>query len=205
MSAAQRIRATRAIAILRLRDHGLAVEVGHALAGAGLDIMEITLDHPDGLAALRRLADEVDAVVGAGTVRSAEQARAAADAGATFCVSPGVDAGVVRAALDAGMEPLPGAFTATEVGTALDAGARLVKLFPAGPAGPAYLRALLGPFGDVELVPTGGIRHEAAGDWIRAGATAVGLGSDLVPARPAAADVDAIAARAAAVIEQVQA
>jgi Entner-Doudoroff aldolase len=206
MSVADRIRATGAVAILRLRDHGLAVEIGHALAGAGLDVMEITLDDPNALAALRRMAASLgdSVVLGAGTVRTVEAVAAAADAGARFCVSPGLDRAVVQETLAAGLEPLPGAYTATEVGAAVDAGARLVKLFPAGAAGTAYLRALRGPFGDVDFVPTGGIRHDAAGEWIAAGAVAVGLGSDLVAARPTEADVAALAARAATVLEQVR-
>jgi sugar/nucleoside kinase (ribokinase family) len=92
---------------------------------------------------------------------------------------------------------------ATELVTALDAGARMVKLFPAGPLGRGYLRALLGPFRDTELVPTGGIRHDKVGDWLQAGAAAVGLGSDLVSPEPTLADIDSIHERARTVVAQV--
>jgi 2-keto-3-deoxy-6-phosphogluconate aldolase len=85
----------------------------------------------------------------------------------------------------------------------LDAGARLIKLFPAGPLGPGYLRAMLGPFRDVLFVPTGGIRHEEVATWLRAGAAAVGLGSDLVPAVPTETELEAIAERARRVSKQV--
>lgn len=205
MTPRERLRHTGAVAILRLRDHALVVEVGHALAAAGLDVMEVTLDHPDALSALRSLADALagGVLIGAGTVRRPEQVMEAADAGARFCVSPGVDVAVVEATLRAGLEPLPGAGTATELATALDAGARMVKLFPAGPLGCGYLRALLGPFRGTPLVPTGGIRHDEVRGWLEAGAAAVGLGSDLVGPDPAAADLHAIHDRARTVIAQV--
>jgi 2-dehydro-3-deoxyphosphogluconate aldolase / (4S)-4-hydroxy-2-oxoglutarate aldolase len=205
MTPREHIRRTGAMAILRLRDHALVAEVGRALAAAGLDVIELTLDHPDALGALRSLADAFagDVLIGAGTVRRPEQVVEAADAGARFCVSPGVDVAVVEATLRAGLEPLPGAGTATELATALDAGARMVKLFPAGPLGRGYLRALLGPFRGTELVPTGGVRHDEVGGWLEAGAAAVGLGSDLVAPEPAAADLDSIHKRARTVIAQV--
>ena len=101
------------------------------------------------------------------------------------------------------MSPCRAPGTATEVARALDAGARLVKLFPAGPLGIGYLNALHGPFRDTAFLPTGGIRHDEVGGWLEAGATAVGLGSDLVPALPEASDLDRIAARAAVVVDQV--
>ena len=201
----EQIARTGAVAILRLRAHDRAVEVAHALAAAELGVMELTLDHPAALGALEAVAAAVPegVLLGAGTVRTAEQVEQAAAAGARFCVSPNVDPDVIREALAQGLEPLPGTFTATEVATALDAGARAVKVFPAGPVGPAYLRALKGPFEDALLIPTGGIRHDAVGEWLTAGAVAVGLGSDLVPSRPRAEDVTAIGARAAVVVAQV--
>lgn len=200
-----RLRACGAVAIMRLRDHGLSVEVAHALTGAGVRAVEVTLDHPLALDALHAVADAMpgEVLLGAGTVRSVEQVRAAADAGARFCLSPHLDPAIVEATLAAGLEPVPGAGTATEVALALSAGARLVKLFPAGPLGPGYLRALLGPFAGVEFLPTGGIRHDAVAPWLQAGAAAVGLGSDLVPALPAAEDLDGIAERARRVVAQV--
>jgi Entner-Doudoroff aldolase len=189
------LRDTRIVAVLRLRDHGLAVEVCDALVRGGIRVLELTQDDPAALAALRRVAS-LDAVVGAGTVMDAATVAAVADAGARFVVSPNTDARVIAASLDAGLTPLPGALTATEVAAAIAAGAEYVKLFPAGPMGPAYLRALRGPFEQVAFVPTGGIAHDAAGDWIAAGAVAVGLGSDLVGARPTDADLAGIEARA---------
>jgi Entner-Doudoroff aldolase len=200
------IRRTGAVVVLRLRDHARAVEVGHVLADAGLRVLEVTLDHPGALEALGAMAQALgeDVVVGAGTVRDPSLPEQAAAAGARFCVSPELDVRVVEATLAAGLEPLPGILTPTEVGDAQRAGARMVKLFPAGALGPGYLRALLGPFGDLDVVPTGGIRHDEVGPWLEAGALAVGLGSDLVGARPGPEDFDQIAARARVVVRQVE-
>ncbi|MFC7550788.1 bifunctional 4-hydroxy-2-oxoglutarate aldolase/2-dehydro-3-deoxy-phosphogluconate aldolase [Plantactinospora sp. GCM10030261] len=201
-----RVRETGAVAILRLREHGSDVAVGQALLRGGLVVMEVTLDHPDGVDSLRRLAAELPepALVGAGTVTTVAQVTAAAEAGARFCVSPHTDPVVIAAALDAGLEPLPGAATPTEVAAARAAGARLIKLFPAGPLGLGYLRALRGPFHDVTFVPTGGIRHDEVDGWLRGGAVAVGLGSDLVPPRPGAADLSGIEERARTVARLVR-
>jgi Entner-Doudoroff aldolase len=199
------VRRAGAVAILRLREHTQAVRIGRLLLDAGLPVMEVTFDHPGAPAALRSMVDQLptDALVGAGTVRSTEQIAQCRDAGGRFCVSPHTDPGLIHACIDAGLEPVPGAHTATEVAAASDAGARLIKLFPAGPLGPGYLRAMLGPFRDVLFVPTGGIRHDEVGNWLRAGAVAVGLGSDLVPAVPTGTELDAIAQRARTVSKQV--
>ena len=201
------VRRAGAVAILRMRAHDLALDVAHALASGGVRVLELTVDHPGALAAIERIAGDLPrgVVLGAGTVRTAEQVGAVVAAGARFCVSPDTNPAVIRAALDAGLEPLPGTATATEVATALAAGARAVKLFPAGPLGHAYLRALRGPFADVPFIPTGGIRHDEVEGWLRAGAVAVGLGSDLVPAVPTSADLATIEQRAAVVVEQVTA
>lgn len=190
---------------MRLRDHAFSVEVAHALSSAGVRAIEVTLDHPAALGALRAVAEALpgEVLLGAGTVRTAEQVHEAADAGARFCLSPHVDPVVVEATLAAGLEPVPGACTPTEVALCLSAGARLVKLFPAGPLGPGYLRALLGPFAGTAFLPTGGIRHDAIVPWLQAGAVAVGLGSDLVPAIPAEDDLAGIAERARRVVAQV--
>jgi Entner-Doudoroff aldolase len=198
------LRESRVVAILRLRDHGLAAEVCDALARGGIRVLELTQDDPGALAALRAVAGRRDVVVGAGTVVDPATVPALADAGARFVVAPNTDRRVIAAALAAGLDPIPGALTATEVACALEAGATMVKLFPAGPLGPGYLRALRGPFERVEFVPTGGIAHDAVGEWIAAGAAAVGLGSDLVAARPTDADLAAIEARARVAVESAR-
>jgi Entner-Doudoroff aldolase len=188
-----------AVAILRLREHARTLAVGRALIAGGITVMELTLDDPGAADALGTLVAELgeQALIGAGTVTSVEQVRQAAKLGARFCVSPNTDPAVIRAALDAGLEALPGAATPTEVGEGLKAGARLIKLFPAGALGIGYLRALRGPFGGVSFVPTGGIKYGEVADWLSAGALAVGLGSDLVPARPTEDDLATITRKAA--------
>jgi len=203
--ALQRLREGGAVAIMRLRDHRHSVEIGQALADAGLTVMEVTLDDPAALGALRALADALpaDVLLGAGTVRRPEQVPQAADAGARFCLSPHCDQAIIEATLAAGLEPVPGVGSATEVARALDAGARVVKLFPAGPLGVGFMKALLGPFAGTDFLPTGGIRHDGVIEWLESGAAAVGLGSDLVPPLPEATNLDGIAARARVVTEQV--
>jgi 2-dehydro-3-deoxyphosphogluconate aldolase/(4S)-4-hydroxy-2-oxoglutarate aldolase len=126
-------------------------------------------------------------------VLSVGQVHEAAAAGAQLIVSPDVNVEVVQATLQREMLSLPGAFTPTEVCRALEAGASMVKLFPAGPAGVEYLKALRGPLPDVAFVPTGGVDVESVGDFIGAGAVAVALGSGLVSS---AQDLSGLAARA---------
>jgi 2-dehydro-3-deoxyphosphogluconate aldolase / (4S)-4-hydroxy-2-oxoglutarate aldolase len=144
--------------------------------------MEVTLDQPTSLEALRRLVAHApeDMHVGAGTVMTVEQLDAATDAGATFLVCPHLDLQLVERAADRNVDILPGVTSSTEVATALTAGVTTLKLFPAGPLGPAYLRAMHGPFPSAAFVPTGGIRVEQVPAWLEAGALAVGLGSDLI-------------------------
>lgn len=177
-----RIRAARVVAVLRLRDHTRAVQVAETLAEGGVTALEFTLDDPGGIGAIEKVAARVGGhvLVGAGTVTETAQVAAAREAGARFCVSPHLDPAVVAAANGAGLAPLPGIATPTELLAARRAGARLLKLFPAGPLGIAYLKALKGPFGDAELIPTGGVELDDIGSWLAAGATAVGVGSSLV-------------------------
>lgn len=177
-----RIRAARVVAVLRLRDHTRAVQVAETLAEGGVTALEFTLDDPGGIGAIEKVAARIGdhVLVGAGTVTDAAQVAAAREAGARFCVSPHLDPAVVAAANGAGLAPLPGIATPTELLAARRAGARLLKLFPAGPLGTAYLKALKGPFGDAELIPTGGVELDGIRAWLDAGATAVGVGSSLV-------------------------
>lgn len=178
-----RIRAARVVAVLRLRDHTRAVEVAETLAEGGVTALEFTLDDPGGIGAIERVAARIGdhVLVGAGTVTEVGQVAAAREAGARFCVSPHMDPAVIAAANGAGLAPLPGVATPTELLAARRAGARLLKLFPAGPlGGVAYLKALKGPFGDAELIPTGGVEIDDVRTWLDAGATAVGVGSSLV-------------------------
>lgn len=180
-----RIRAERLIVVLRRVEPAerLAALVAE-LASAGARIFEVTMDAADpatALAACRRAAP-TDALVGAGTVRTAAQLDAALAAGVDFGVSPVLDPELVATAVTAGLPFVPGAYTPTEVDAAWRAGATFVKLFPASSLGPAHLRELRGPLGEVEVIPTGGIDAGNAAGYLAAGAAAVGVGSAIVNA-----------------------
>lgn len=178
----ERIRDGRIVAVLRLRDHRNSVAIAETLAEAGVTALEFTLGHPEALTAVERAAARLDGevMVGVGTVLAPAQVTAARDAGARFVVCPHTDTGIISAAIDAGLAPLPGIASPTELVTAERAGARLLKLFPAAALGRGYLTALHGPFPAAELVPTGGVEIDTIADWLAAGAVAVGVGSSLV-------------------------
>ena len=168
-------------------------------------MIEVTLDTPDALAAIRRAASD-GLFLGAGTVLSAEQVRSCADAGARFVVSPGTRPDVVRSALDAGLTPIPGAFTPTEILAALSLGVEEVKIFPASLGGPAYITTLRGPFSSTGFVPTGGIGLDEIGAYLRAGADRVGLGGALVGSRPpdSAEDLAELTSRVSRAVENAR-
>jgi 2-dehydro-3-deoxyphosphogluconate aldolase/(4S)-4-hydroxy-2-oxoglutarate aldolase len=169
----------RLMAIVRYRDGGDVPGAIDALARGGLRVMEVTVDTPGAWDAIEAAAARTGLIVGAGTVTEPHQVERLAALGGRFVVSPGFDPGVVRAALDLGLEALPGVATGTEVLAARRAGAQFFKLFPAGALGARYLAELRGPFGRESFVPTGGIKAAELGDWLRAGAFAVALGGEL--------------------------
>lgn len=176
---------SRAIAIGRRIPAAGARRVGEALVAGGVPAMELTLNEPEAeslaaISALARAADDLGALVGAGTVLSIEAARRAVEAGSRFIVSPHCDPDLVTWCAGQGVPCFPGALSPTEILAAWSAGASAVKLFPAAAVGPAYLSQIAGPFPDVPLVPTGGVSAETAGDWIAAGAVAVGMGGWLI-------------------------
>ena len=198
------IRSGRLVAIVRLprlSAHG-ARRLTAALVEAGVAALEFTLTTANVLEAIAAARDEAGdrAVVGAGTVLSVEQVEQAAEAGAQLIVSPDVNVQVIEATARLGLLSLPGAFTATEVCRAVDVGATMVKLFPAGPGGVEYLKALRGPLPEVPFVPTGGIDVDSVSDFIAAGAVAVALGSALVSGED---DLPGLAARARRAVQAV--
>jgi 2-dehydro-3-deoxyphosphogluconate aldolase / (4S)-4-hydroxy-2-oxoglutarate aldolase len=177
MSAIERIRRERLVAILR-RVPDLDARVA-ALADAGVGVIEITLDDPHALGAIERARGRGDVTVLAGTVRRAEQVDAAAAAGAEAVVGPALVREVVERAAELGIPAIPGALTPSEIELARDAGAALVKLFPAGLGGPRYVRDVLAPLAGVPLLVTGGVDAQNARAFLDAGAVAVGVGSAL--------------------------
>jgi 2-dehydro-3-deoxyphosphogluconate aldolase/(4S)-4-hydroxy-2-oxoglutarate aldolase len=180
----ERLRAARVIAVLRTPDGESAVRAAEALVAGGVQAIELTFTTPGAAEALRRARERLpdDVVVGAGTIRDRAQLDAAVDAGAEFLVTPHLDRELLAAMLESGRLALPGTLTPTEVAAALAAGAAAVKLFPASVLGPSYIKALRGPFPDVQVVPTGGIGPADVRPWLDAGAIAVGAGGELCPA-----------------------
>lgn len=157
------------------------VPIAGIFLAEGVPVFEVTLNSPDALDLIRTLrAAYSNLYVGVGTVLRPAQAEQALEAGAQFLVSPHIDSRLAEAAYRAGVTWIPGALTPTEILQAREAGAVLIKLFPAAAVGPAYVRHLRGPLPDVELVPTGGISAENAADFISAGAVAVGVGGRLL-------------------------
>ncbi|MFI7648395.1 bifunctional 4-hydroxy-2-oxoglutarate aldolase/2-dehydro-3-deoxy-phosphogluconate aldolase [Micromonospora sp. NPDC049460] len=179
----------RVIAIIRLSEPDAAVRAGRELAEVGLDSVEVTLTTPRALDAVATLRGELagSCRVGVGSVRTPAEVSAATEAGAEFLVTPTTRAEVLAQAKAAGTPVVCGAFTPTEVDVAWSSGAALVKLFPAGVAGPPYVRELLAPLPDVPLVPTGGVTPDSVAEWAAAGAVAVGAGGALVNAAEVAA------------------
>jgi len=175
------LRELPAIAILRATGAEHLVPAAEVLFAAGFRVLEFPLTTPGALDAIRQARAELPAaVVGAGTVLTAEDAHAAVDAGAQLLVSPALCAAAMAVGLQAGVPTVPGAFTPTEIVAAQAAGATLVKLFPATALGPRYLAALRQPLPDVRIVPTGGVSLDNAPAWLAAGAIALGLGGPLV-------------------------
>jgi len=169
--------------VIEIPDAGLAVPLADALIAGGLPAIEITFRTPAAAASIAAIAGaRPEVLVGAGTVRSAEQVDVAMDSGARFLVSPGVSPGVVGYARERGMPILPGVCTPTEIEMAHDLGIELVKFFPAGPSGgPGYLKALTGPYGSVGFVPTGGITSQTLPDYLAIGQVVAVGGSWMAP------------------------
>ena len=191
----RRIEEVGIVPVIRASTPELALRAARAVLAGGISIFEITMTVPDAPAVIRALVAELGAraLVGAGTVLDAEAARACLDAGAAFVVSPGLDLGTVAAVHARGVPMMPGALTPTEVIAAWKSGAEMVKIFPCGAVGgPRYLSALRGPLPEVKLLPTGGVNVSNAGEYIAAGAAALGVGSELVDGAALAEGRDAL-------------
>jgi len=178
----QTIRDIGIIPVVRASSPEEAVQVVEAIMAGGLPVLEITMTVPGAVQVIKELVERFDdAIVGAGTVLDAETARACIDAGARFIVSPALNLDTIVCCRELDVAVIPGALTPTEVVSAWNAGADLVKVFPAGALGGAsYIKSLKAPLPQIELVPTGGVTLANAGAFIEAGAAAVGVGADLV-------------------------
>jgi 2-dehydro-3-deoxyphosphogluconate aldolase/(4S)-4-hydroxy-2-oxoglutarate aldolase len=170
------------VAIVRSSSSEQLVEVVRALADGGVTVVEITMTVPDALTVLREVRAALGdcVLLGAGTILDAETARAALLAGAEYLVAPTLNVDVIRLCQRYSKLVMPGAFTPTEILTAWEAGADVVKVFPAEVLGPAFFKAMRGPLPQVRIMPTGGVDLKTAPDFLRAGACCLGLGSQLV-------------------------
>ena len=183
-SAVSTIESLGIVAVIRLRDAAKLRAVVDALAAGGVRALEVTMTVPNAVGLLRDLSGALpDAfLLGAGTVTDAATARAVIDAGARFVVGPVFRREIIAVCHDRDVAVMPGCFSPTEMFEAHEAGADFVKIFPATMLGPQFIKDVRAPLPQLKLVPTGGVTPANAGDWIRAGASAVGIGSALLDA-----------------------
>ena len=184
----QGIESSGVVAVIRLRDPELVRGVVDALLAGGVTALEITMTVPRAVELIAQIAPTLppEFLLGAGTVIDAQTARQVIDAGARFIVSPVYKREVIDVCRERGIVSAPGCFTPTEILSAWEAGADVVKVFPATALGPGYLKDVLAPLPQVRLMPTGGVTKENAGEWIRAGAVALGVGTSMVDAKAVA-------------------
>jgi len=203
-----RVEACGVVAVIRLQDSSKLRAVIDALAAGGVKALEVTMTVPRAIELIGEIAPTLppDFVIGAGTVVDPDTAHAAILAGARFIVGPVLRPAVIDVCHRYDVAVMPGCFSPTEILTAWEAGADVVKVFPATALGPSYFKDIRGPLPQLKLMPTGGVSLENAGDWIRAGAVAIGVGTALVDAKTVAAgDFAAISDRAARFVEAVRA
>ena len=173
------------VAVIRMKDADKLRGVIDAIAEGGVRAIEVTMTVPGAVGLIEKLAGTLpsDIILGAGTVTDAGTARAVIDAGARFVVGPVYRPDVMTACHERDVAVCPGCFTPTEILDAHERGADIVKVFPATALGPQFIKDVRAPLPQVRLMPTGGVSLDNAGDWIRAGAVAVGVGSALVDAK----------------------
>ena len=208
MSAIQQILAKKIVAVVRLDDYTHGVDVAQALAAGGVSVLEFTLTGHGALEAIsatrRALGDAV--CVGVGTVLRPEDAKAAIEAGAQFVVTPALRRQVITTCVQRQTLVLCGGLTPTELLEAHEAGAELVKVFPASLGGPKFIKDVLAPMPFLKMVPTGGVSPENAREYLAAGAVAVGIGGNLVSNKLVAEEAfDRITAIARACMDSIHA
>lgn len=179
-----------AVAVIRLSDHNKLIKVAQAIYQGGISGIEITMTVPNAITVIADASKEIGSYmnVGVGSVLNAETAQKAIDAGAKYVVSPIFKKEIIDIAHENGAPAMPGAFTPTEIQAAYEAGADIVKVFPADVVGMAFFKGVLAPMPHLKLMPTGGVTLTNAGDWLKAGACAVGVGSALLDRKAIAAE-----------------
>lgn len=201
-----RIEALGVVAVIRLKDPTRLRAVVDAMAQGGLRALEVTMTVPGAVGLIRELAPALPSgfLLGAGTVTDAATAHAVIDAGASFVVGPVFRPEVIAACHQHDVAAMPGCFSPTEILAAHECGADIVKVFPATGLGPQFIKDVRAPLPQVKLMPTGGVTLDNAGEWIRAGAVAVGIGSALLDAKAIESGrYDVISANARRVVEDV--
>ena len=196
------------VAVIRIKEPERLKAVVDAIAEGGVRVLEVTMTVPNAVKLIADLAPRMPAgfLLGAGTVVDAETARQVIDAGARFIVSPVFRQEVIDACHARDVSAMPGCFSPTEILNAWDGGADVVKVFPATALGPGYIKDVRAPLPQVKLMPTGGVTLDNAGDWIRAGAVAVGVGTSLLDARAiAAGHYDVLRSNAERIVKNVRA
>src|SRR3954469_20414836 len=170
------------VAVIRAPSPELLVDVAEALVAGGVEVMEVTFTVPRATQVLEKVAEKLGGrvLLGAGTVLDSETARGAILAGAEFIVSPAVNIGVIELCRRYSKLVMPGALTPTEVVTAWQAGADIVKIFPSELTGPKYIKALKAPLPQIHMMPTGGVNLDTAEEFLKCGACALGIGGSLV-------------------------
>jgi 2-dehydro-3-deoxyphosphogluconate aldolase/(4S)-4-hydroxy-2-oxoglutarate aldolase len=176
------IQKTGVIAIMRAESSDQLLAAADAIKAGGVQVIEVTMTTPGALDVIRQATERygADVLFGVGSVLDPESARAAILAGAQFVVGPTLNLETIELCHRYSIPVVPGAYTPTEILTAWEAGADMVKVFPASVGGPAYFKAIKAPLPQVKLVPVGGVNLDTTADFIRAGADAVGVGSALV-------------------------
>jgi 2-dehydro-3-deoxyphosphogluconate aldolase / (4S)-4-hydroxy-2-oxoglutarate aldolase len=183
------IEACGVVAVIRLQDPARLTAVIDALAAGGVTALEVTMTVPRAIDLIEQIAPTLgpEFALGAGTILDPETARGAILAGARFIVGPVYNQAVVELCHRYDVAAMPGCFTPTEILSAWETGADVVKVFPATALGPSYFKDIRGPLPQVKLMPTGGVTIENAGEWIAAGAVAIGVGTAMVDAKAVAA------------------
>jgi 2-dehydro-3-deoxyphosphogluconate aldolase/(4S)-4-hydroxy-2-oxoglutarate aldolase len=203
-----RVEALGVVAVIRMKDPARLRAVVDAMAEGGVRALEVTMTVPRAVEMIGELAPTLPEgfLLGAGTVIDGATAHAVIDAGASFVVSPVFRPDVIAACHERDVPVMPGCFSPTEILAAHDSGADIVKVFPATMLGPQFIRDVRAPLPQVKLMPTGGVTLDNAGDWIRAGAVAVGVGSALVDAKAIESGrYDVITANARRLVQSVAA
>lgn len=202
------IEASGVVAVIRLKEPEKLRAVVDALVEGGVRALEVTMTVPGAIGLIAQLAPTLPDgfLLGAGTVLDPDTARRAIKAGARFVVGPVFRPDVIAACHELDVPAMPGCFSPTEILTAWEAGADVVKVFPATALGPGYFKDIRGPLPHVKLIPTGGVTVENAGDWIRAGAVAVGAGTALLDTQAIASGrYEVIVEKARRIVANVQA